>query len=974
MSSPLFFNNKIHLDTYESENSEYFSENKLKNYQSFAYNLFYTIERIYIERVSGSFNKLYHLFATKAIKELCLSTDANLYNYDSQYNINHINPNNELGVIKLQILKTKLSILTNIIKSYVIFYQIGFFQRLKLKIEMLKFFNKDDNYLYILPKPKLFRFRNIYAYRRLLYVIKSYKSRICLIKRNCFSRWKDKIIINELKIENNYNKRLSTYGFFISNLFQKVEKIFVNNSFLFSLSKLMFYTLLDLSRNKNQNKLKISLIRKNNNEFIKFYTEKLKSFFELYLKLDKLTLELKNNLKYNFFFKLMKKCKIKSKKLNTSKIVFDQELKHEIEIFKQNILQFLSVSEISKHFERIDRICEETVTNYINNIHNKSKIKKIYLIMKGLLLIYSKNFVNKKLSQNFQKLKKQTYYTEPLKFEEIKKNHQKVLNKKYDNSLALLSKILHFKFNYSNNNYFHKKEFFEKLIFIIKIRNTCKEYGKQYNKIHLKIFNQFSRRNMLLLRKVFQKLYALKKLFILVSNNKTKIGERKIKSTNNYLFNNEIMIISSCFYKWKQLTINNITKDTLIYIHLNYLVKIQNKLKNLYCLNFFENLKNISELYHLKSEKLNYLNLSKNLFFILNKFFDKRNQLAFTKIYKLLQFSEIIDRNIKIKKVLFYQLAKTCKNEKNKLITYEQIKNFYFNLWVSKTNFTKFTKIAYLETENSEISENNNLICLDSNINLYKRLVKIKIMFERKYEKDLRFYFTKYKINIALSKNTKVFSKSKFVHKIDFLIVENQSKVLIDYENEEMKLIREIVTNKFSMNRGAIYAKIIFKNYLHKISKFFKIWKREIFKKPYRTYEDILNDAEIIRNDRDNLYNLYTEKKVNYKKTIEDYEFIKKQFCEDCINEGDYILDYKTILPDDTEIGVEVEYNNTEFENEKENSVCQENLSKKIPEMEKKIKSLQKDYENKLENYEKFIKTYEEKKKVKKLLFKNYFF
>ena len=56
-------------------------------------------------------------------------------------------------------------------------------------------------------------------------------------------------------------------------------------------------------------------------------------------------------------------------------------------------------------------------------------------------------------------------------------------------------------------------------------------------------------------------------------------------------------------------------------------------------------------------------------------------------------------------------------------------------------------------------------------------------------------------------------------------------------------------------------------------------------------YDDLLNELEKIRKENDNLIAIYYKKRQEYAKTLYDYNFMKKFYCHNCINEKEDEMD-----------------------------------------------------------------------------------
>ena len=60
-------------------------------------------------------------------------------------------------------------------------------------------------------------------------------------------------------------------------------------------------------------------------------------------------------------------------------------------------------------------------------------------------------------------------------------------------------------------------------------------------------------------------------------------------------------------------------------------------------------------------------------------------------------------------------------------------------------------------------------------------------------------------------------------------------------------------------------------------------------------YDNLLLELEQIRKENDNLIAIYYKKRQEYAKTLYDYNFMKKFYCQNCINEKEDEIDYMSL-------------------------------------------------------------------------------
>lgn len=139
--------------------------------------------------------------------------------------------------------------------------------------------------------------------------------------------------------------------------------------------------------------------------------------------------------------------------------------------------------------------------------------------------------------------------------------------------------------------------------------------------------------------------------------------------------------------------------------------------------------------------------------------------------------------------------------------------------------------------------------------------------------------------------------------RIDYLINTNQSKVILDYENDEIKLDKEINSCKKIFEPSYIkLARLLLIKSTMKLKYFFTNWKNLTEYPENHYYDNILEYFEFVKNENVELEFNKNKVKGDYKKLIQDYKTLKKFFCEECINNSDkegnfeeFILDMKSI-------------------------------------------------------------------------------
>jgi hypothetical protein len=246
-------------------------------------------------------------------------------------------------------------------------------------------------------------------------------------------------------------------------------------------------------------------------------------------------------------------------------------------------------------------------------------------------------------------------------------------------------------------------------------------------------------------------------------------------------------------------------------------------------------------------------------------------------------------------------------------------------------------------------------------------------MYNIRNKMNLKILKHAYFIFKANALNKKIIHKSQY-KRIDHLIHQNQTFVLLATEKEEKKLDNEIISIKQFVNNSkySTFLRLIYKRYFIKLLKYYKIWINAVFIRhiEQESYDNILNELENERAEQDDLIDKYEQCKAYYTNTINDFDIIKKNFCNKCVQENDYILTYKslcirpleddnednfgTLNEDDIRVDSDANFN-------KPNNI---NIRSMIAEMEEKIKIAETENVKKTADYEIYIKILNAKKMV----------
>ena len=131
----------------------------------------------------------------------------------------------------------------------------------------------------------------------------------------------------------------------------------------------------------------------------------------------------------------------------------------------------------------------------------------------------------------------------------------------------------------------------------------------------------------------------------------------------------------------------------------------------------------------------------------------------------------------------------------------------------------------------------------------------------------------------------------------------------MNYNQLLPRLFNKWRKNKFSNPNYKQIIEIKKKFYLHKFittKNLMLMWIH--FKKWINTnnnvmnilnYESLLMELDQLRKDNDDLIAIYYKKRQEYAKSLYDYNYMKKYYCKDCINENEDEIDYMSLKSND---------------------------------------------------------------------------
>ena len=556
-------------------------------------------------------------------------------------------------------------------------------------------------------------------------------------------------------------------------------------------------------------------------------------------------------------------------------------------------------------------------------------------------------------------------------------NQKEIYENKIKKGMLLLSNLFNRKirkiFKKFPRNYLHLKQ----KSFMFKTFNNNKqityivEDKEKYYLIGLQDLYDYKKKYINLLRqnkllKLIEKFDIRNKVnknaivFFHLLKNSTKISKYKkqIKNLNNSMIElkYDSMLNAAIMIKLilNEHINNKLFNNKKIFFEKLYNIYQFNLIKNNY--NSIEDMNNENEKSELNKtrlknqrilalQKILIINDRHKLYYgDLNIQLKSRLLLKFFKSWKKYIFNISINESIKrlssqkIFLLLSNILYKTKRNilfkiKKNSLQNNFKKKNYlYFSFFlylllkhhilafISKGVFYFFKQI-WNNQQNSKYENNNKYLECKKLYLIYKKCCNIK-----KYKYLTKWYFI-YSNSIRNNKIIQDKIKSILI-KIDNL---SNNNILSRLFNKWKKKSKEIEVQEVKRNIQINFYlnKFIIMKHLKTLWLYFKKWatNRQRIKNDLN-YENLLIQLEQIKKENDDLVAIYYKKRQEYAKTLYDYNYMKKYYCDNCINEKEDEIDYMSLKS--TEIKEAGKSFDTFMASQSKNDIIKDNNSRYI--------------------------------------------
>ena len=288
---------------------------------------------------------------------------------------------------------------------------------------------------------------------------------------------------------------------------------------------------------------------------------------------------------------------------------------------------------------------------------------------------------------------------------------------------------------------------------------------------------------------------------------------------------------------------------------------------------------------------LKYFKLWKKYVFVVS-INESLKKLSCQKIFLLL--NNVLLCNIK--RNILYKLKKTCIQHNFKKKKYYYFAFFIYillkqhiSVFITKGVFY-FIKQIWNKKQNSIYQKNNKYLKCKTLYLIYKKyhdIIKCK-------------YLTKWYFIYSNSNRKKKIIQEKI--KSILINIDNLSKnhILSTIFNNWNKKTKEIETEEKKKELKIYFYlnKFITMKHLKTLWLYLKKWstKRTNLKNDLNlNYENLLIQLEQIKKENDDLVAIYYKKRQEYAKTLYDYNYMKKYYCDNCINEKEDEIDYMSL-------------------------------------------------------------------------------
>jgi len=524
---------------------------------------------------------------------------------------------------------------------------------------------------------------------------------------------------------------------------------------------------------------------------------------------------------------------------------------------------------------------------------------------KKLIMIEEKIKINTKYNR-FVYLTKQEFFQKLRREAHGKRLTENKISKNFNNLIFVAYNLLEYKIKVSKIEFFSALQNYvemktkklrkqEALRSIIQLQRLSNSASSQIG--HTKSIADFARKYYIKLRlrkNLLQKYFSTWKYALIKFLNKVKIQEKfdyaKYRDElspgiyeNNKLFAEKLELIKQSKLKSNK---NQSKKNVLQYYNISADAKKEEEEDYL-----IENSEAVS-----LGNNTNYLRTNKQI----NEEFGEK-VINFTNnefeifFFKILAESKSIPKS----KLMFFLRTKIFELHKKNL-------NYFFKKFRLKLNlYFPYNKILAALYSNKNLNAASGVIKDEAyflGLHSGKRVVpslpeqlenKIRITAPAKQPK-----FTESPVKIAS------ISHKLSLQRIDYLINQNQSKIILDYEQDEMRLDKDInfckklISGKSYMKLARIF---IIVNKIKLFEKCFSKWKNAAFFPVKHYYSNILEKFENVRSENEIIVNTLNKAKSDYKKLVQDYKTLKNYFCENCMNCGEeFVLDEKSVKSDNS--------------------------------------------------------------------------
>ena len=215
----------------------------------------------------------------------------------------------------------------------------------------------------------------------------------------------------------------------------------------------------------------------------------------------------------------------------------------------------------------------------------------------------------------------------------------------------------------------------------------------------------------------------------------------------------------------------------------------------------------------------------------------------------------------------------------------------HLSLIISKDSFYFFKQLL-IQQQDSKFNNKRTNYLYKKLFFIYKKFISIK-----KFRYLIKWFF----ISCNLNRNIKIFQekiKSILININNFKNIQKKSQLFNTWKEQIKEKKSE--EEKSQTKKNFYLYKLLTMKHIMTLWFYLKKWSSITIKlNNGLNYDNLVVELEKVRKENDNLIAIYYKKRQEYAKTLYDYNYMKKFYCENCINEKEDEIDYMSLKSND---------------------------------------------------------------------------